>query len=479
MILFVIMNEVYIIFFWKNDIEKTCSYLNILKNLEKESDILYLGESSNFTTDPSDQYNYSISEFIASYYSDVHLGTVNYSAIHAGIYNKLIRHISTDSPVKTLIITMNLRSFNADWIYSELETLLKRDMVMLSEKPPLMNRFLIGLKAYENKSKEERIQQVLKIWQNEILRFPYPFRYKNVHEWDSAVANGSFLKPDGSWDMEKIQLATSYVKTYAFQIDTNTNPRIHDFDEIVRYAKKRNWNLVFNLMAENTEKTGELCGKDLLYLIRQNRDLLKERYNKDGVIVVDNLELVPDQYYIDKNWTTEHYTEPGRRIVAKNVAVAIQKLYPGKYKEHNTLSNLNNDFEKKSGWFSEGNISTEKSKSGKHSCLVSGDSPYSATWSSLAANFASCQYVDANVWYYADEPVKEGKLVISFEKPDGQSIEWNGKGLAEISVQGKDWNQAKMQVKIPALNPGDIIKVYLWSPAGEKIFIDDFSLQIY
>lgn len=477
-VLFFVMNLVYIKFFYKKDLDKTCAYLNTLRSVEHESEILYFGESSNFTTDSLDQDKSKISEFIAAYDPGLKLGTVDYSAIHAGIYNRLIRQIHSGSTVKTLIITMNLRSFNADWIHSELETILKRDGVMLAKRPPLLNRFLLGLKAYENKTKEEREVLIHKAWRTENLSFEETFPYKNVHEWDSAVGNGSFTFPDGSWDIEKILLATSYIKSYGFQIDVNTNPRIHDFDEIVKYAQRRNWNLVFNLMAENTEKAGELCGRELVYLIRQNRDLLMERYNKNGVIVVDNLELVPGDYYIDKNWTTEHYTEAGRKIIAQNVAASLQKIYPDRYTALENQNIFTNDFDSDSGWHSEGKITSVLSRSGKNSCLVSHESPYSSAWLRMYNIADSGKYLVADVWYHSGQKIKDSKLVISFEKPDGNSVLWQGKPLHEISGPGKIWRRATSCIKIPALIPGDLIKVYVWSPNGEKVYLDDFSIRI-
>jgi hypothetical protein len=47
--------------------------------------------------------------------------------------------------------------------------------------------------------------------------------------------------------------------------------------------------------------------------------------------VVDNLEAVDDEQFIDQNWTTEHYAEKGRRIIAANVAKALKSWYPTQF----------------------------------------------------------------------------------------------------------------------------------------------------
>jgi hypothetical protein len=202
---------------------------------------------------------------------------------------------------------------------------------MYQQYPPIINRFLLSLNAFDHKSEKEYEEQMLEQWKRDQLKFPYPFKYKNVREWDSGMANGGHLNDDGSWNTAKIDLACHYIKAYAFQIDTLTNPRIKDFDEIVSICKGKNLNIVFNLLSENVQYADSLVGKDLIYLMRQNRDLLVKRYTQKGVLVIDNLEAVNGQDFVDQHWTTEHYKEKGRKIVAKNLAEGLRKIYP---KEH-------------------------------------------------------------------------------------------------------------------------------------------------
>jgi hypothetical protein len=328
----ILIGFIYNFLFYETDLEKHSGIIFNLRNVEEKSQILYFGESSNFTSRSDDKEKKRISAFAAEYFPKLNFNVVDNSAYHAGNFKVLLQNISASSPVQTVVITMNLRSFGADWIYSDLETALQKSMVLLNPHfPPLVNRIRLSFKDYEIKSKEERIKQKLHAWENDKIIFPFPFSYHTVTTWDKAVANGSWLNKDDSWDMPKIDLSCYYVKTYAFQINPASNPRIKDFDDIVEIARKRGWNLVFNLMAENVEKAQELVGDELVWLIRQNRDLLITRYQNKGAIVVDNLECVPDSEYIDRNWTTEHYAEKGRRIIAKNLADSLRKFYPEDY----------------------------------------------------------------------------------------------------------------------------------------------------
>jgi hypothetical protein len=326
-----LLNIVYKRTFWKDDLDKHADMLWELLHQQHTCDMLYFGESSDFHTDSLDVSKKSISHFASDHFPSLKLGAVSRPAVHAGVYSDVVKHLSPNAKVKTVIFTLNMRSFDATWINSALESYVLKTRIMYKQYPPVINRFLFSLNAFENKTEKEREQDMLDQWQRDQLKFPYPFKYKNVREWDKAMANGGHLNPDGSWNIPKIDLACHYIKAYAFQVDTLTNPRLKDFDEIVSTCKGKNLNIVFNLMAENVAYADSLVGKDLIYLMRQNRDLLVKRYTQKGVLVIDNLEAVEGKDFVDQNWTTEHYKEKGRRIVARNLAEGLKRIYPKEY----------------------------------------------------------------------------------------------------------------------------------------------------
>ena len=245
----------------------------------------------------------------------------------------MLKQVPKEAPVETVIVTMNLRSFDAGWIYSRLETALRKQIVLLQDYPPLMNRFLLAFKAYPIRSEEEWDAIARKHWKKDPLDFPYDFEWNNTHQWDSAMAWGGWHGFDGQRDQQLTELACHYIKSYAFQI-RDDNPRIKDFDAIVDLCRERGWHLIFNLMAENVDKANELVGKDLLFLMKQNRDYLMQRYDtQEDVTVVNNLDLVRDVNFIDQDWTTEHYYGEGRHIIAHQVAQALRQYYPNEYQD--------------------------------------------------------------------------------------------------------------------------------------------------
>ena len=332
--LLVAMNWVYTKWFFEKDLLEHSDIIELPRQVVADScQVVYLGESSNNTYGYAESDHRKISAMVSAYFPKVRLGDMTKSASHAQTYYTMLKQVPKEAPVETVIVTMNLRSFDAGWIYSRLETALRKQIVLLQDYPPLMNRFLLAFKAYPIRSEEEWDAIARKHWKKDPLDFPYDFEWNNTHQWDSAMAWGGWHGFDGQRDQQLTELACHYIKSYAFQI-RDDNPRIKDFDAIVDLCRERGWHLVFNLMAENVDKANELVGKDLLFLMKQNRDYLMQRYDtQEDVTVVNNLDLVRDVNFIDQDWTTEHYYGEGRRIIAHQVAQALRQYYPNEYQD--------------------------------------------------------------------------------------------------------------------------------------------------
>ncbi len=288
------------------------------------ADILYLGESSNHTFGLDDTDTAWISEMIARHYPSLSVRNMTHDASHGEVYYLLLRNLSPDCPISTVVVTLNLRSFGIDWIASTLETVLQKRLVMLQPRPALLNRAILSFKAYDIKSTNERYQQMADYWADH----PLP-GHPSVPRWGDSL-NALGVASEGSNDALGTMPGT-FVRNYAFIIDTLDNVRIRDFDRIVRLARERGWNLVFNLLAEDVEWAEQLVGPDLTTLMRQNADLLVDYYTRKGVTVVDNFDCLPDSLFRDRDWTTEHYLQAGRQTIADHVATALRRYHAADY----------------------------------------------------------------------------------------------------------------------------------------------------
>jgi len=472
------MNALYRLFFYEKDIQKHSDDIYLVRDVVEEGcEVIYIGESSNITVRGDDLDKRPISSFIADYFPDLLVGNITKPASHAGIYYHYLNQIPDNSKIKTIIITLNLRSFNAEWIHSKLETPLQKSIVLIKDYPPLWNRFLLSFKGYDIKTEYERSQQVHYEWENDTLSFPYPFPYKNVKEWDRAKAAEGIKKEDGTHDELLTPLACHFIKTYAFQIDTLKNPRIKDFDKIVKLAQKRGWNLVFNLMAENVQMADSLVGKDLLFLMEQNRDLLVDYYQRKGVLVVDNFDAVGDKEFVDRDWTTEHYAEQGRKIVARNVAQSLRNIYPDYYQEVEYSTQKKRAFshncDEDNTWTQWHTITREQAFSGKKSSKTGKGDDFGLTFEYGIKNLPDSLktvFVEMQIFMQA----LEHNAQIVLEITGKRSLTFPVKNSA---TEAKKWQKVSCRFDLDEdFYDWDIVKVYLYNPCNTVIYCDDIRV---
>ncbi|MBL7910614.1 MAG: hypothetical protein JNJ41_06145 [Bacteroidia bacterium] len=327
------LNFIYNFTLYEKDLNEKCEQIVEIRDKQAETDIFYFAESSNFNTRETDSIQSTISDLTAMFFPSLTLTAINKPATHAGIYKVWLKNINLEvNKPKAIVVTLNLRSFDAAWIHSVLETQLQESVVLVRPYPNLINRFLLSLQAFDNKTNEQREQDMLNDWLNTQLVFPFDFKYKTVREWDVSFGQYGWDLADGTPEKNKILLTCHYIKAYAFNL-TENNPRVKDFDEIAGWCQKNNINLYLNLLAENIEYADSLVGKELVFLMKQNRDYLVKRYNKGNCKVVDNLELVNGLEFTDQTWTTEHYGYKGRMTIAKNVANSLKDQFSKEYKK--------------------------------------------------------------------------------------------------------------------------------------------------
>ncbi len=483
-LLIVILNFIYSKWFYENDLQKHSKIINLVRAVPNDADIIYLAESSNITVKDNDDDKRPISDFIGDYFKGLNIYHITKPASHGGIYKVLLHNIPKDNNAKTIVVTLNLRSFNAQWIHSKLETSLQKSLVLIKPYPPIINRFLLSFKVYDIKTDQERENECFNKWQKDKFHFPYDFEYNDVVQWDTTMANNGLSKSRFNNDYSQVELACHYIKSYGFQIDTLTNPRIKDFNEIVEYAKERKWNLVFNLLAENTQKAKSLVGEDLVFLMNDNALLLSEYYQRKGVTIVNNLNSVSNDCFRDQNWTTEHYNEKGRKIIAKNVADKL-RIWHEKYFEivnykkiHRT--SFSNNCDKDVIWGQMQTITTEKAYSGDKSS-VTGDGEmfglgiglsFKALPDSLKNN------ISIEMMVLQTSKNHNAKLIL---EANGDSMEYYFKefDIKKQVTKTNKWMKYSINISIPEeIKQAEIVKIYMYNKSKEKVYVDDIIIDI-
>ncbi len=481
------LNWIYQQFFFPADQHLHSESGEMLWGVRDSADILYLGESSDVTVGDQDRDKSSISTMLGTYYPGLRVGAVSRGALHAGNFYHLLTNVPSGSHVRTVIVSMNLRSFDATWIHSKLETALEKEMVLLKPGPLLWRRFMLSLRNYVIKSTDQLAAEVRQQWLSDTLVMPAPFPYATMLAWDSAIAwkhdllmDSSIVRGDGD-----IDLACHFVKNFAFQIDTLTNPRIRDFDRIVQLAQDRKWNLVLNLLPENMKNARLLVGQELVDIMRHNRDLLQARYGHlPGVVFVDGLETLETRDFLDKTWPSEHYLEQGRRQVADRLARAISPFHPGQLHAPAPIKTMLpsthfNDCEGQTIWGQMQTLDDGHGHSGSKSSYTGGKgAKFGITFSAAVADLdtTALDSLDFTCWVYQDGGSQNAAIAWESSGEETAYL-WDTIQLRQLVHNDQRWQQIHFRLALwPSLSAADIVKVYPYNPSKESIWFDDIQI---
>lgn len=328
-VLLVVLDIVYRYTFYDRDLREGCTLMErSLKPVGEQADIAYLGESSNHTVAEDEEDKRFISDMLQDLMPSHRVCNMDKDACHAGIYYDILRNIPKDNPVKVAVVTVNLRSFSAEWLYSSLEVPLQKEQVFMRCAPALYKRMLLAFKGYAHWSEKEREEKVKHALRHQGFDPVEGVPYRTAAEWDKALYNSMTA---AGVDETSVSMATHYVKAFACKID-DRNPRIRDLDRIVKLCKRRGWMPIFLILPDNEEQMAELVGPGLVELLRRNGNYIEQRYSQQGVTVVNCQGMVPDAEFRDRDFPTEHYRQAGRQAIAYALYNA---LYSTPWELHN------------------------------------------------------------------------------------------------------------------------------------------------
>lgn len=321
----VALEFVYRITFFPKDIQEHCSLMALSQiPTQNHAQIIYLGESSNKTYRSSESDTSYISEMIAEQMPEYRFGHITKSAANAAIYYDILRNIPQNNDVQTVILTVNMRSFSSEWIYSNLENYFHKQQVFMQRGPALWRRLQLDLKSYEFWTDEEREQLVIEGFKKQTFDCGPSLPYHTAYDWDHDLGWGIWFPHGKKMSQDSVPMACHYIKIFAYTLD-DKNPRIKDLDKIVELCKERNWQLVFNILPDNFDQIRSMLGEELVSLMQRQNAYIVSRYTAKGVLVINNEGLVRDEEFIDRDFPTEHYGMVGRKAIADNI---VQHLRP-------------------------------------------------------------------------------------------------------------------------------------------------------
>lgn len=303
-------NWLYTLHHFNVDVSKFADQYHQIHKVQ-HADVIYLSASSNFgPSDGSEEHPYKVSQLLGKLLpTQKRIEAINKPAAHANCFLHYLETLPTNAEAETIVVAMNLRSFGPDWRHSEAEASLQQANVFYNKRPAVLNRFLLALKAYDDRDAAAHQALRDKEWAKNQLPFTAP--RNTVNSWCE-------LEKWGDWKNPKRQLADQFIKQYGFVID-NHNPRVQDFEKIIHWAKTSKKHLVLHILPENLELAEQLVGYELTALMKENKNWLLNHFKDKEIIIIDNLDLLADEHFRDRDFPTEHYDFIGRQLIAQSI----------------------------------------------------------------------------------------------------------------------------------------------------------------
>jgi len=348
-------------------------------------DVVYLGESSNTSFNPwTDTFGYSVSEFLQMYLPQNRVRGVSHDGYHVGLFSQMLGLMPehwTDSARKTVVITVNMRSFGPSAMFNGNEASNQQEAIFYSHRTALLKRVFVSLHHYDSRDAREMERAKTQWFRTKDLRLNGGAgnHYGNTHGDGGMVSKGEeffyhstvkwwlrdlqrqYAPVSGDADLARVMpMAEAYLKEFAFLLDEE-NPRVRALDAIVSKCKREQVNVVFVLLMPNYDHANRLFGEELTQLMDYNMDFLRNRfagwekeYNKGdfkvgyvdvqrmysdcrlgeylqgvsedvGIGTVGNpcFDWAGGQHYTDQWYPTEHVDAHIRQFIAKKTAEKI------------------------------------------------------------------------------------------------------------------------------------------------------------
>jgi hypothetical protein len=353
-------------------------------------DVVYLGESSNTSFNPwTDTFGYSVSEFLQMYLPQNRVRGVSHDGYHVGLFSQMLGLMPehwADSGRKTVVITVNMRSFGPSAMFNGNEASNQQEGIFYTRRMALLNRVYVSLHHYDSRDAREMERAKTQWFRTKDLRLNGGTgnHYGNTHgdlvskgeecyrhntvKWWLRDLQRQFAPVSGDADLARVMpMAEAYLKEFAFLLDEE-NPRVQALDAIVAKCKQEQVNVLFVLLIPNYDHAHRLFGQELTQLMDYNMNFLRKRFAgwekeykqgdfKVGYVDVQRLysdcrlgeylqgvsedvgirtlgnpcfDWASGQHYTDQWYPTEHVDAHIRQFIAQKTA---EKILEFQYKD--------------------------------------------------------------------------------------------------------------------------------------------------
>jgi len=136
------------------------------------------------------------------------------------------------------------------------------------------------------------------------------------------------------------------------------------------------------------------------------------------------------------------------------------------------------DFDNLYYWYHPAQVTKERAHSGSYSTYVDETHPFSQTFEMNLgeAKYKGYKKIRIKAWCFKETVDTQAGLSASVTSGSTQ-LAYNSSDLAVNLLRPQSWGLCTFSLDLPEENPADgLIRVYLWTVAGHKAYVDDVEI---
>lgn len=148
-------------------------------------------------------------------------------------------------------------------------------------------------------------------------------------------------------------------------------------------------------------------------------------------------------------------------------------------KGKNNGTTFSNDMDNVKMWNNPANVVKGIAHSGNYSCKLDTANIYSFGFNTLLGDALTQmpKKINVSLWVYSLISNPASSLVVEINN-NGQQIFWKNADFKTTVSKTKDWTEIKASFDLPTnLNPKDELKIYVWNPKKQELYVDDFNIS--
>lgn len=271
--------------------------------LDKKSEVVFFGDSSNYQTSPKDHLKWSIDQWVQHFAPKHRIAAMAHAGYAADTYLAHARFMLTKRPFpKVLIVPINLGSFGPVWERNP-QFQFNEEKLILSQNPLayLFYRPLTIFKFTNRISQEE-------------------FEMTPVYNGKQRMGVvKDFYNPDYLKHVTPEKIKNRMAFRYMYTLD-KTHRKMKAIVSLTDLLVKCGITPIFYIEPIDWETGERHWPKAFVERVQQNVTLIKDVLAQKNIQPIDLSMVLGDESFIDGDYPQEHISEAGRQRVGKEIA---------------------------------------------------------------------------------------------------------------------------------------------------------------